>query len=87
MVWVCPVCGKAFTMLWNLKKHFLRTHHDGSYCFVCGREYKKVALHAIKQTDDAHLAFSFLISRPSCNRFSKRVKEAVEKVLWKEMEL
>jgi len=62
----------------------MREHYNGRYCFVCGREYSRVALHAAKQSDDAHLAFAFLISRPSNSRFSRRVREAVERVLWRE---
>ena len=84
MPWVCFVCGKRFNLLCNLKKHFMRTHYDGRYCFICGREYSRVVLHAAKQSDDAHLAFAFLISTPHNNRFPKRVKEAVERVLWEE---
>lgn len=84
MPWMCPVCGKSYDRICDLKRHFLRMHYDGRYCFVCGREYSRVVLHAAKQSDDAHLAFAFLISTPRGNRFPKRVREAVERVLWEE---
>jgi len=84
MVWVCFVCRKRYDRLGNLKKHFTRTHSDGNYCFVCGKEFKRVVSHAALQKDDEHLAFAYLISTPSCNRFSKRVRAAVERVLWVE---
>lgn len=87
MPWVCPICGKSYEMIGNLKKHFLRVHNDGRYCFVCGKEFKRVISHVVQQDDDMHLAFGFLLSTPSNNRYPQRVKEAVERVLWKEVEV
>jgi len=82
MPWVCPVCGREFGILGALKRHFMRAHNDGRYCYVCGRKFRKLASHAVSQDDDYHLALAYLVSKSANHRMPDRVHRAVYRVLW-----
>ena len=45
MVLKCPVCGREFKTLYNLKTHVLQRHPPDQYCPVCRKKFSNVLVH------------------------------------------
>lgn len=75
----CPVCGKEYTQITNLKAHFNKIHtvFQNDYCPVCGLETKRngIFLHYVaeaKRGDPCHIILYYLVARYHTQKHIKK---------------
>jgi len=82
----CPVCGKKYRNLPNLKKHFNKTH-ELKYCYICKAWFRSLVSHAMIQyinhgCEDHGVLWYLLINAKKCKSKTKwELFEIVEKKL------